>query len=87
MFLLIAPCSFTGDLYKGSYYPSSSVKFKEFPFRTRAWTGSGQKKASSSCGSDIRANYLNTTVKALKLNQNVIAGHEPCAKLRKLDRL
>ena len=61
------------------------VEFKEFPVPE---PGHGQVlvqvKASSICGSDIRAIYREHLGHGPEAYQNVIAGHEPCGQIVKL---
>ena len=63
----------------------STVKFGEFPVPE---PGHGQvlvkMKASSICGSDIRAIYREHLGKGPEAYQGVIAGHEPCGQIVKL---
>ncbi|MHB9132069.1 MAG: zinc-dependent alcohol dehydrogenase family protein [Armatimonadota bacterium] len=63
----------------------STVKFKEYPIPE---PGHGQvlvqMKASSICGSDIRAIYREHLGKGPEGYQNVIAGHEPCGQIVKV---
>ena len=58
------------------------VEIREFPVPT---PGHGQllvkMKASSICGSDIRAIYREHLGKGPEAYQNVIAGHEPCGQV------
>jgi threonine dehydrogenase-like Zn-dependent dehydrogenase len=60
----------------------STVRFKEFPVPK---PGSGQAllkmKASSICGSDIRAIYREHVGKGAEAYQGVVAGHEPCGQV------
>jgi threonine dehydrogenase-like Zn-dependent dehydrogenase len=68
---------------KGAYLPGdSTVVFKETPIPT---PGHGQvlvkMKASTICGSDIRAIYREHTGKGAEGYQGVIAGHEPCGQV------
>ena len=65
---------------KGAYLPgNSTVVLKDCPIPK---PGHGQvlvkMKASTICGSDIRAIYREHTGKGAEGYQNVIAGHEPC---------
>jgi threonine dehydrogenase-like Zn-dependent dehydrogenase len=59
---------------------NSTVEFKEYPIPD---PGHGQvlvrMKASSICGSDIRAIYREHLGKGPEGYQGVISGHEPCA--------
>jgi threonine dehydrogenase-like Zn-dependent dehydrogenase len=68
----------TGVILPGN----STVEFKEFDVPT---PGYGQvlvkMKASSICGSDIRAIYREHLGKGPEGYQNVIAGHEPCGQI------
>ncbi len=61
------------------------VEIKEFPVPE---PGHGQvlikMKASSICGSDIRAIYREHLGRGPEAYQNVIAGHEPCGQIAKL---
>jgi threonine dehydrogenase-like Zn-dependent dehydrogenase len=61
------------------------VEFKEFPVPE---PGHGQVlvqvKASSICGSDIRAIYREHLGHGPEAYQNVIAGHEPCGQIAKV---
>ncbi|MEM9243497.1 MAG: zinc-binding dehydrogenase [Pseudomonadota bacterium] len=61
---------------------NSTVTFKEFDIPT---PGHGevliQTKASTICGSDIRAIYHQHLGKGPEAYQNVIAGHEPCGQI------
>jgi threonine dehydrogenase-like Zn-dependent dehydrogenase len=61
---------------------NSTVEFREFPVPT---PGHGQvlvrMKASSICGSDIRAIYREHLGKGPEGYQGVIAGHEPCGQI------
>ncbi len=61
---------------------NSTVEFKEFPVPE---PGHGQvlvkMKASSICGSDIRAIYREHLGKGPEAYQGVIAGHEPCGQI------
>ncbi|GAK58747.1 alcohol dehydrogenase GroES domain protein [Candidatus Vecturithrix granuli] len=71
---------------KGVLLPGQrQVKFKEFPVPE---PGHGQvlvkMKASSICGSDIRAIYREHLGKGPEAYQNVIAGHEPCGQIEKV---
>ncbi|MDR2376216.1 MAG: alcohol dehydrogenase catalytic domain-containing protein, partial [Treponema sp.] len=68
---------------KGVYLPGdSTVKFGEVPIPK---PGHGQvlvkMKASTICGSDIRAIYREHTGKGPEGYQGVIAGHEPCGQV------
>ena len=68
---------------KGVILPgNSTVQFKEFPVPE---PGFGQvlvkMKASSICGSDIRAIYREHLGKGPEAYQGVIAGHEPCGQI------
>jgi len=71
----------TGVLLPGN----RTVKFKEFPVPE---PGPGQvlirMKASSICGSDIRAIYREHLGKGPEAYQGVIAGHEPCGQIVKV---
>jgi len=64
---------------------NSTVEFKEFPLPE---PGYGQvlvqMKASSICGSDIRAIYREHLGKGPEGYQGVIAGHEPCGQIVKV---
>lgn len=64
---------------------NSTVEYKEFPIPE---PGHGQvlvqMKASSICGSDIRAIYREHLGKGPEGYQNVIAGHEPCGQIVKV---
>jgi threonine dehydrogenase-like Zn-dependent dehydrogenase len=65
------------------YLPgNSTVEFREVPVPT---PGHGQvlikMKASSICGSDIRAIYREHLGKGPEAYQNVVAGHEPCGQV------
>ena len=69
----------------GVYLPgNSTVKFAEVPVPE---PGHGQvllkMKASSICGSDIRAIYREHLGVGAEAYQNVIAGHEPCGQVVK----
>ena len=61
---------------------NSTVQLKEFPIPE---PGYGevliQTKASTICGSDIRAIYHEHVGKGPEGYQGVIAGHEPCGKI------
>ena len=61
------------------------VEFKEYPVPE---PGPGQvilkMKASSICGSDIRAIYREHLGKGPEAYQGVIAGHEPCGQVAKV---
>ena len=68
---------------KGVVLPgNSTVEFKDFPIPS---PGPGQvlvkMKASSICGSDIRAIYREHLGKGPEAYQGVIAGHEPCGQV------
>ena len=68
---------------KGVFLPgNSTVEFKQFPIPE---PGQGQvlikMKASSICGSDIRAIYREHLGKGAEAYQDVIAGHEPCGQI------
>jgi len=68
---------------KGVVLPgNSTVEFREYPLPT---PGHGQvlieMKASSICGSDIRAIYREHLGKGPEGYQGVIAGHEPCGRI------
>jgi threonine dehydrogenase-like Zn-dependent dehydrogenase len=68
---------------KGVYLPgNSTVEFKNVPIPK---PGHGQvlvkMKASTICGSDIRAIYREHTGKGAEGYQNKIAGHEPCGQV------
>jgi threonine dehydrogenase-like Zn-dependent dehydrogenase len=68
---------------KGVYLPgNSTVEFREVPIPK---PGHGQvlvkMKASTICGSDIRAIYREHTGKGAEGYQGVIAGHEPCGQV------
>ncbi|MFQ5808158.1 MAG: zinc-binding dehydrogenase [Armatimonadota bacterium] len=64
---------------------NSTVEFREFPVPE---PGHGQvlvkMKASSICGSDIRAIYREHLGKGPEAYQGVIAGHEPCGQIAKV---
>ncbi|MHC4717228.1 MAG: zinc-dependent alcohol dehydrogenase family protein [Planctomycetota bacterium] len=64
---------------------NSTVEFREFPIPE---PGVGQvlveMKASSICGSDIRAIYREHLGKGPEAYQGVIAGHEPCGRIVKV---
>src|SRR3954466_15278513 len=64
---------------------NSTVEFKEYPIPE---PGPGQvlvkMKASSICGSDIRAIYREHLGKGPEGYQGVIAGHEPCGQVTKV---
>ena len=64
---------------------NSTVAFKEYPIPE---PGHGQvlvrMKASSICGSDIRAIYREHLGKGPEGYQGVIAGHEPCGQIVKV---
>ena len=67
----------------GGYLPgNSTVELKEIPIPT---PGYGQvllkMKASTICGSDIRAIYREHTGKGPEGYQGVVAGHEPCGQV------
>lgn len=68
----------TGAILPGN----STVEFREFPVPQ---PGHGQvlirTKASTICGSDIRAIYREHLGKGPEAYQNVIAGHEPCGQI------
>jgi len=71
---------------QGVYLPgNSTVEFKDVPVPE---PGPGQvlvkMKASSICGSDIRAIYREHLGKGPEAYQNVIAGHEPCGQIVKV---
>jgi threonine dehydrogenase-like Zn-dependent dehydrogenase len=71
---------------KGVILPGQKrVEFKEFDVPD---PGHGQvlvkMKASSICGSDIRAIYREHLGKGPEAYQNVIAGHEPCGQIEKV---
>lgn len=71
------------DKMTGAILPgNSTVEFKEFDIPT---PGPGQvlvkMKASTICGSDIRAIYREHLGKGPEAYQNVIAGHEPCGQI------
>jgi threonine dehydrogenase-like Zn-dependent dehydrogenase len=68
---------------KGAYLPgNSTVVLKDVPIPS---PGYGQvlvkMKASTICGSDIRAIYREHTGKGAEGYQNKIAGHEPCGQV------
>jgi threonine dehydrogenase-like Zn-dependent dehydrogenase len=68
---------------RGAYLPgNSTVVLKDCPIPK---PGHGQvlvkMKASTICGSDIRAIYREHTGKGAEGYQNVIAGHEPCGQV------
>jgi len=64
---------------------NSTIEFREFPVPE---PGHGQvlvkMKASSICGSDIRAIYREHLGKGAEAYQGVIAGHEPCGQIVKV---
>jgi threonine dehydrogenase-like Zn-dependent dehydrogenase len=64
---------------------NSTIEFREYPIPE---PGPGQvllkMKASSICGSDIRAIYREHLGKGPEAYQGVIAGHEPCGQVEKL---
>lgn len=64
---------------------NSTVEFREYPIPE---PGHGQvlvrMKASSICGSDIRAIYREHLGKGPEGYQGVIAGHEPCGQIEKV---
>lgn len=64
---------------------NSTVEFREYPVPE---PGPGQvvlrMKASSICGSDIRAIYREHLGKGPEAYQGVIAGHEPCGRIAKV---
>lgn len=71
------------EFMRGVVLPgNSTVEFREFPVPE---PGHGQvllaMKASSICGSDIRAIYREHVGKGPEGYQNVIAGHEPCGQV------
>ena len=73
-------------MMKGVILPgNSTVEFREFPVPE---PGHGQvllkMKASSICGSDIRAIYREHLGVAEEAYQGVIAGHEPCGQVAKV---
>ncbi|MGI6353333.1 MAG: zinc-dependent alcohol dehydrogenase family protein [Armatimonadota bacterium] len=72
------PDAMTGVTLPGN----STVEFREYPVPV---PGHGQvliaMKASSICGSDIRAIYREHLGKGPEGYQNVIAGHEPCGQV------
>ncbi|MDR2759033.1 MAG: zinc-binding dehydrogenase [Spirochaetaceae bacterium] len=68
---------------KGAFLPGNSTAvLKEYPIPTPGW---GQvlvkTKASTICGSDIRAIYREHQGKGPEGYQGVIAGHEPCGQV------
>ncbi len=70
-------------MMKAAYLPgNSTVEFREVPIPK---PGHGQvivkTKASTICGSDIRAIYREHLGKGPEGYQNVIAGHEPCGQI------
>lgn len=70
-------------MMKAAYLPgNSTVEFREVPIPI---PGHGQvivkTKASTICGSDIRAIYREHLGKGPEGYQNVIAGHEPCGQI------
>jgi threonine dehydrogenase-like Zn-dependent dehydrogenase len=72
---------FMNGIMKGAYLPgNSAVVFKDVPIPK---PGYGQvvvkMKASTICGSDIRAIYREHVGKGPEGYQGVIAGHEPWA--------
>ena len=71
---------------QGALLPgNSTVEMKEFPVPE---PGHGQVlvqvKASTICGSDIRAIYREHIGKGPEGYQGVIAGHEPCGQIVKV---
>lgn len=64
---------------------NSTVEFREYPVPE---PGPGQvlvqMKASTICGSDIRAIYREHLGKGPEAYQGVIAGHEPCGRIEKV---
>ena len=73
----------TPETMRGVVLPgNSTVEFREQPVPT---PGHGQvlvqMKASSICGSDIRAIYREHTGVGDEAYRNVIAGHEPCGRI------
>ncbi|GAB4540658.1 MAG: zinc-binding dehydrogenase [Anaerolineae bacterium] len=73
-------------LMKGVFLPGGrQVEFREVPVPE---PGHGQvlikMKASSICGSDIRAIYRQHLGHGPEAYQNVIAGHEPCGQITKI---
>src|SRR5210317_2132018 len=64
---------------------NSSIEFKEYDIPL---PGHGQvlvkMKASTICGSDIRAIYREHLGKGPEAYQGVIAGHEPCGQIEKV---
>jgi len=71
------------ETMKGVILPgNSTVEFRQFPVPK---PGHGQvlikMKASSICGSDIRAIYREHLGKGPEAYQGVIAGHEPCGQI------
>ena len=71
------------NMMKGAVLPgNSTVDYKEFPIPE---PGHGevliQTKASTICGSDIRAIYREHLGKGPEGYQGVIAGHEPCGQI------
>jgi threonine dehydrogenase-like Zn-dependent dehydrogenase len=75
------PATMTGVILPGN----STVEFREFPVPE---PGPGQvlilMKASSICGSDIRAIYREHLGKGAEGYNGVIAGHEPCGQIVKV---
>jgi len=74
------------DTMQGVILPGdSTVRFEEFPVPE---PGGGQvlieMKASSICGSDIRAIYREHLGAGPEAYQGVIAGHEPCGRVAKV---
>lgn len=70
---------------KGVYLPgNSTIEFRDYPIPE---PGHGQvllkMKASSICGSDIRAIYREHLGKGPEGYRGVIAGHEPCGQIVK----
>ena len=76
-----ATATMTGVILPGN----STVEFREYPIPE---PGHGQvlvrMKASSICGSDIRAIYREHLGKGPEGYQGVIAGHEPCGQIVKV---
>lgn len=73
----------SGQVMTGVVLPgNSTVEFREYPVPT---PGRGQllvrMKASSICGSDVRAIYREHLGRGAEAYQGVIAGHEPCGQV------
>lgn len=74
------------SIMKGAVLPgNSTVELKDYPVPD---PGKGQvlikMKASTICGSDIRAIYREHIGKGPEAYQGVIAGHEPCGQIVKI---